>query len=469
MRLLHTPEKTFARFDDPNLVSRAGLVPALRLAERCGLDELVEDGVRVAGSVGANAATKVSSIVAGMVAGADSIDDLDVLRHGALSHTFGGVRAPSTLGSFLRGFDFGNVRQLQAVHRRLLTRLAGQSPLLADADVLAFVDVDSIQRRVFGRTKQGAGFGHTKIASKQVMVRGLNALVATVSTPRSAPLIAASRLRGGTAASARGAASLTAEAIATAREAGCTGMIIVRADSAYYSGAMTTACRRAGAHFSITARMDPAIKAAIGRIGEQAWTPIKYPNAVYDEAAGRWVSDAEIAEITYTAFGSSRAHRVTARLIVRRVKRLNPAAAAGQDELFADWRYHAVFTDSPMVLAQAETQHRGHAVIEQTFADLIDGPLAHLPSGEFAANTAWLTLTGIAHNLTRAIGCLASAFHAKARAATIRNQLINVAARPARTGHGNITWHLPRDWPHEQAWLNAFDATHRRGPPARAA
>ncbi|WP_236591492.1 transposase [Mycobacterium heckeshornense] len=147
----------------------------------------------------------------------------------------------------------------------------------------------------------------------------------------------------------------------------------------------------------------------------------------------------------------------------------NPRAAAeNQGELFAAYRYHAVFTDSPFELVQAESQHRGHAIVEQVFADLLDGPLAHLPSGRFNANAAWLQLAATAHALTRTLGVLASPEHTLARSATIRTQLINVAARSARAGRGNITWHLPRHWPWEHAWLNAFHATHR-APPALAA
>jgi hypothetical protein len=205
MRLLHTAAKTHAAFDDPNLVSHAGLVPAVRLAENVGLEELVTEHVHVAAKVGANPGLKVGSLVAGMIAGAECIDGMDLLRHGAIPATFGGIRAPSTLGSFLRAFDHGNVRQLAAVHRRLLGRLAGQTPLLPGAETLAFIDVDSVQRRVYGATKQGAAFGHAKIASKSLLVRGLNALVSTVSTPLAAPVVAATRLRGGNAGSARGA------------------------------------------------------------------------------------------------------------------------------------------------------------------------------------------------------------------------------------------------------------------------
>ena len=203
------------------------------------------------------------------------------------------------------------------------------------------------------------------------------------------------------------------------------------------------------------------------RSPQDAWTPIRYPQAVWDDQAGRWVSDAEVAETTYTAFASRKGKAITARLIVRRVRDLSPAARAGQGELLPAWRYHAVFTDSPFVLLQAEEQHRDHAVIEQVFADLTSGPLAHAPSGRFAANAAWLALAAIAHNLTRAAGTLASARHARARCATIRRDLIDVAARIARHGRGCLTLHLPAGWHREHEWMNLFRAGC--GPPAPAA
>ena len=179
------------------------------------------------------------------------------------------------------------------------------------------------------------------------------------------------------------------------------------------------------------------------------------------------MSDAEVAETEYTAFASKKGQAITARLIVRRVRDLSPKAAAGQGELFTAWRYHAVFTDSPFTLLQAEEQHRDHAEIEQVFADWTDGPLAHLPSGRFTANAAWLTLAAITHNLLRAAGCLASPFHGKARGVTIRADLINVAARMARSGRGHLTLHLPLAWHHQTEWLSLFQAGC--GPPARAA
>jgi hypothetical protein len=387
VRLLHSLAKIHATFDDPNLVSRAGLVPVMALAQRAGLADLTGEHVRVTRRCGVNQQVKVSGIVAGMIGGADSIDDLDLLRHGAMPVLFGGIRAPSTLGSFLRSFTWGNVLQLGKVNRLLLAELACRAPLLPGRDVLAFIDIDSQQKRVYGRKKQGAAFGHTKIQGKSLLVRGLNALAATISTPLGAPVIAATRLRGGNAASGRGAASFVTEAVHTARATGCTGKMVARADSAFYSAAFTGAVRAAGAFFSVTVQMNSHVQAAIAGIPEDAWTPIKYPRAIWDDQLRRWVSDAEVAETAYTAFTSTN-WPITARLIVRRVKDLNHQAGQGQDELFTVWRYHAVFTDSPFVMLQAEAQHRDHAQVEQVFADWASGPLAHLPSGSFPANAA---------------------------------------------------------------------------------
>ena len=467
MRLSHDLPKTHASFDDPNLVSRAGLVPVMALAQRAGLGGLVAEHVRIGHRGGVNAHLKVPCLAAGMIAGADSIDDMDLLRHGAMPALFGGIRAPSTLGSFLRSFTWGNVLQLEQVSRLLLADLARRSPLLPGKDTVAFLDIDSMQKRVYGHQKHGAAFGHTKIQGKSLLVRGLNVLAATISTPLAAPVIAATRLRGGNAASARGAASFAAASAGTARAAGCTGTLVARADSAFYSAAFTGAVRRAGAFFSVTARMDPKVKAAIAAIGETAWTAICYPRAIWDDQLRRWVSDAEVAEVEYTAFASKKGQAITARLIVRRVRDLNKQAAAGQDELFPVWRYHAVFTDSLFATIQAEEHHRDHAQVEQVFADLTNGPLAHLPSGSFPANAAWLACAAIAHNLLRAAGTLASRGCARARGATLRRDLIAVAAHTARHGRDHITVHLPEGWHREHEWMNLLHTAC--GPPAAAA
>jgi hypothetical protein len=363
VQLSHVDPVRSARFDDPNLVSEAGLVPALGLAQRAGLAELADRHLSVAGGAGVAAGAKVGSLVAGMVTGADSIADMDLLRHGGMGRVFTGVRAPSTLGTFLRAFRFGHVRQLEAVAARFTAGLAQRSPLISGAEPVAYLDVDDTIRATFGYAKQGAGYGYTG-------VKGLNALLATVSTPSSAPVIVASRLRKGSANSARGAARLVADAIKTSRSCGVSGLVILRADSAYYNREVIAAARRHGVHFSVTARKDHAVSAAIAAIGEAAWTPIRYPHAVFDEQLQQWVSDAEDAEVDFTAF-ASRPQRVSARLIVRRVRDANPdhVHMNAQSELFAAWRHHTIFTDSPPPMLTAEAEHRRHAIIEQVIAD----------------------------------------------------------------------------------------------------
>ena len=443
MRLSHARRAISVRFDDPNLVSCVGLVPVMALAQRSGLATLLAERLTIAAKGGVNAAAKVLALIAGMVCGADSIDDMDLLRHGGMGRLFDGIRAPSTLGTFLRAFTFGHVRQLDAVAAGLLARLAAATPVLPDAREVVLVDIDDTVRQTYGYAKQGAGRGYTGI-------KGLNALLATVSTPISAPLIAATRLRKGSTNSARGAATLLADALATIGRCGATGLVIVRADSAYYGYEIIDACRRAGARFSVTARLTPTVVRAITSIDEQAWTPIRYPNAIYDEDEQRWVSDAEVAEVGFTAFTNRRrGEHVTARLIVRRVRRLNPATVpTGQTEAFAVYRYHAVFTDSSEPTLHAEATHRDHAIIEQVIAELKNGPLAHLPSGLFTANAAWLVCAAISHNLTRAAGALAGGRHRRSRTGTIRAQLITTPARIAHSAHQQ-TLHLPRDWPFE--------------------
>ena len=244
--------------------------------------------------------------------------------------------------------------------------------------------------------------------------------------------------------------------------------MILRADSAFYGHEVIAAARRGGARLSITARKDRAVTAAISAIPDDAWTAIRYPKAIFDEELRQWVSDAEVAEIPFTAFTSRRrVDHVTARLIIRRVRDANPehVIADAQGEMFPVWRHHAVFTDSPLPMLAAEADHRRHAIIEQVIADLKSGPLAHLPSGSFAANSAWLVLAAIAFNLTRAAGCLASTFHARATAATIRRQLITVAARVTRSARRS-TLRLPAGWPWTDQWQRLFTAA--TGPPATA-
>ena len=216
-------------------------------------------------------------------------------------------------------------------------------------------------------------------------------------------MIAGARLRAGKTNSGKGAARMIAQAIATARAAGVTGQILVRGDSAYGNSTVVAACRRAGAQFSLVLTKSGTVATAIAAIPETAWTPVKYPGAVRDPDTGGWISDAEVAETSYTAFGSTD-RPVTARLIVRRVK-----DARFPDALFPVWRYHPFFANTDDPVDAADITHRRHAIIETVFSDLIDGPLAHMPSGRFGANSAWILCAAIAHNLLHAAGVLAGA------------------------------------------------------------
>jgi Transposase DDE domain group 1 len=466
MRLSHTRPVVAATFDDPNLVSAAGLVPVMRLAQAVGLAELVDERLTVPSDKGANGGGKVTALVAGMLAGADSIDDMALLRHGAMGRIFNRPYAPSTLGSFLRCFRFGHVRQLDAVAARLLAGLAARTPVAAGIDGPVLVDVDDTIIEVHGYAKQGAGFGYTG-------VRGLNALIATVSSGQAAPVIVAQRLRKGGCGSPRGAARLVADALATLvrlRSPAVTGRVLVRADSAFYGQPTIAAALRAGADVSVTVRLDPAVKAAIAAIGQDAWQPIEYTDAVFDEQTGRWISRAEVAEIPFTAFTSKKkAERVTGRLVVRRIPDLNPNTDPRQGSLFTIWRFHPFFTTSDPDLLDtvaADTTHRGHAIIEAVHADLKNSALAHLPSGTFTANAAWLVLACIAFNLARAAATLTGPRLAKATTATIRRTLITVPARIACSAR-RLTLHLPATWPWQTAWTQLF--THTCGPPLPAA
>lgn len=442
-------------FDEPNLLADAGLVQVVGLAEAVGLPGLVTDRLKIKGAgnaAGANPGAKVMTLVAGMAAGADSIADVDRLRLGAMNVMFDGVRAPSTLGTFLRSFTHGHVRQLESVHRRVLAGLAAVTPLLPGVEVFAFLDLDSTHRRVYGYAKQGAAVGRLK--GKKT----LHPLAAILSTPLCAPVVTGCRMRRGKSADVRGAAWFLAEQLTTARTLGATGTIVVRGDSKFYSADVVATALRAGAHVSLTVPTSPVRDAAIARIDDAAWIPIHYPNAFVDTDTGELISDAEVAETSYVAFTSRpKCDQVFGRLIVRRVKRLNQPDDQAQGTLFDTWRYHAVFVTSAFELLQAESHHRGHAIVEQVFADAGASALAHLPSGSFNANAAWALLWVIAHNLTRAAGVLAGGPHARATTATLRTHLINIPGRLARSAR-HMRIHLPERWPWQIPLTNLHTA-----------
>lgn len=458
MQLSHTLPVVAATFDDPNLVSAAGLVPLMALAEEAGLRALGDEHLSVPTDKGSHAGSKLAALVAGMAAGADSIEDMGVLRHGAMGKIFARPYAPSTLGSFLRACTFGHVRQVDAVASRFTLALAERTGLLGNVGDTGtvLVDLDDTIVEVHGYAKQGAGFGYSG-------VRGLNALLATICTEQAAPVIAAQRLRKGSVGSSRGAVRLATDALALVRRSHLAGRpVLVRADAAFYSCALVAAAAKAGAQVSITVRLDPAVRRAIASIAEDAWTTIRYTDAIYDEVTGKWVSRAEVAEIDYTAFTSrKKTEQVTGRLVVRRIPDLNPEAKNGQESLFDTFRFHAFFTTTPATerdTVAADRAHRGHAVIENVHADLKASALAHLPSGVFTANAVWLVAAAMAFNLTRAAATLTgSTSLARATTPTIRRKLINLPARIASSAR-RLHLHLPRSWPWQQAWTVLYDA-----------
>src|SRR5664279_3307914 len=327
------------------------------------------------------------------------------------------------------------------------------------------VDIDDTIIEVHGYAKQGSGYGYSG-------VRGLNALLATATTNDAAPVIVAQRLRKGSAGSPRGAARLITDALATAAKlrppatSATAGRALLRADSAFYGHPSIAAALRAGADVSVTVRLDPRIRAAIATIDPGAWTRIEYTDAIFDETTNTWISRAEVAEIPFTAFGSRRAsEQVPGRLVVRRIPDLNTAVAAGQRTLFDTWRFHAFFTTTDpdlMDTVAADKTHRGHAIIEQVHADLKSSALAHLPSGKFTANAAWLVLAVIAFNLTRGAASVAGPSLAKATTATIRRKLITIPARIASSAR-QLKLHLPTGWPWQDPWTELFIRTC--GPP----
>jgi hypothetical protein len=301
-------------------------------------------------------------------------------------------------------------------------------------------------------------------------VRGLNALITTLTTEQSAPVILGQRLRKGTCGSPRAAARMVADTLATLkrlRATESTATVLVRMDSAFYGHPTVSAAIRGGAQVSVTVRLDPKVKTAIASIGDDDWIPIEYTDALYDQSTQRWISRAEVAEIAFTAFSSRKAsEQVVGRLVVRRIPDLN-RSQDGQGTLFDTWRFHAFFTTTDIDTITADKTHRGHAIIEQVHADLKDSALAHLPSGRFTANAAWLVLAVMAFNLTRAAATSAGPRLAKARTATIRRTLITIPARIAASAR-RLTLHLPRGWPWESQWNTLFDNLFRRHQPIRA-
>jgi hypothetical protein len=404
-------------FDDERAVADAGIVLTATLAGRLGLEQLVDERVRLGDRPGAaNAGAKVMTLVSAMTLGADCIDDCDVLRAGRTGQVLGhAVAAPSTLGTFLRSFTFGHVRQLDRVLADALTRAwaAGAGP----GDERLVVDVDSFVGEVFGRSKHGAAFGYTR-------VRGYHPLIATRGDTGEVLHV---RLRKGSANTSRGMLRFCDELIARVERAGATGPKLLRADSGFWSKATFERLERAGWQFSIGVRLQPQVRAAIEQIDETAWTTLEdYPPT-------------SIAQIAETTLGGRR-------LVVRRVRTLDR-----QGELLPSWELFPFATNRADPLAIVESEHRQHAVCELAIRDLKDQALAHFPSGRFNANAAWTVIACLTHNLLRWTSLLGLPSHTIRAARTLRRRLLALPGRLTRTAR-RWTLHLPARWP----WRNAF-------------
>nr|WP_294696979.1 IS1380 family transposase [uncultured Friedmanniella sp.] len=435
MRASHDLSRVTTTFDEHNLVPNAGLLPAAVLVQRIDLARLIDQRLKLA-KHGANCGTKALTVIGSMLAGGDSIDDVAVMRSGATPSLFDATRAPSTVGSWLRAHKWSNVRQLDAVSRELLARLwaAGAGP--ADLSGPLTIDLDSTIVEVQGRHKQGAAFGYTK-------VRGYHPQLATCAQTGQ---VLMSRLRGGSAGAARGAASFLTETVSRVRAAGATGQLTVRADSAFYSKSVISTAVKFDVRFSITARQDKRVRAAIEAIPDEAWQPIPYWLSTPE------VSGADIAEVPFTVFASDKRHARQVRLVVRRVR----PTPGSQLALFTAWDYHAFVTDREGDVLEIEADHRRHAVVEQTISELKSAGLAHMPSGSFMANAAWLALTVMAHNLGRAVGQLAGPDLNTATAATLRRKVFTMPGRLVHSGRQRRL-RLPENWPWADAISTALD------------
>ncbi|MDK9628278.1 IS1380 family transposase [Propionibacterium freudenreichii] len=457
MQLSHTHTRRFTPvFDEDHVVSAGGLPAVMGLAQRAGFTGLLKARLTVPSP---NEPVKVRALVSGMLAGADTIDGMDILRSGGTQKVVGAVRAPSTLGTHLRSYTHGHTLQLGGINRDLLTNLAPMVPTLFGGDPLVMVDLDDTIREVHGYAKQAVAYGYNH-------VKGLNALVATISTEHSAPVIAGAQLRRGNVKSGDHAAWHATRALTLAKRVRPATQIMGRADSAFCTCDFVHAFQDAGCWFSVTIPQWKSVTRAISAIREDAWVGIHYTDAVFEEDTGEWISDAEVAEVPFTAFTSHpKEDQVTCRLVVRRVKRLNPTAHADQGELFDTYRYHPLITNSTLPMIQADERHRGHAIIEQVMAELKGNALAHLPSGRFTANAAWLQLAVLAFNISRAAAHAAGM--STARMSTLRIRVTMIPARLARHSRRRFL-HYPTHWPWQQEFMTLWAYATGTGPPQAA-
>lgn len=429
-RVSHPIDRVEVLFDDPSLVSDAGLLLVATLTIRLGLEALIDTTVRLVGRVGgAHPGRKVLTLVHSMIVGGSHIDHTDKLRAGATGRVLGHrVMAPSTIGTFLRSFTFGHVRQLEAVIGHALTRAwkLGAGPMGR-----LVVDIDSTVCDVDGKHKQGAGYGHT----------GHLAYHPILATRADTGEVLHARLRKGQANTQRGARRFIDETIARVRRAGATGEVIMRVDSGFWSNDTILALNRLNVRYTMTVRTrTPGIAAAITRIPDSAWVEIGYT------ATGQ----AQVASCAYTT-GKGK-HAVTRRLVVRRTRLTDPH----QQRLWPDWRHHAFLTDLDWLAVDIDKFHRQHATIELAIRDLKADGLEHLPSGNFSANSAWLQCAILAHNLTRWTEHLGKITTDRLIvSATTRTQLLAIPGRFVNHA-GRMILRLPEHWPWQQNYNNAL-------------
>jgi hypothetical protein len=427
MRSSHSLDRLDTTFDDERLVADAGLLLPATLAQHLGLRELVDEHLDLGSAVGrANVGDKLLTLVMSALAGGDCIDDADALRAGGTGRVLGfTVKAASTLGTFLRGFSWGHVRQLDRIGREFLKSAwaAGAGP----GDGPLTIDLDSTICETYGLKKEGAKHhGYTG-------VRGYHPLLAVAAGTGD---VLMARLREGRANTARGAAHFLAETIGRVRHAGATGQLTMRADSGFYAHAVVAVCRAMGVRFSITVRQHQGLRALIEAIPEEEWTPIEY-----------WMGDgADVAETVYTPFADHE-DATPVRLIVRRVR----PTPGSQLALLTLYDHHAFITDRDGDMLGLEADHRRHAEIENAIRDLKYGVAQNqLPSGEFGANGAWLAVQVMAHNVARwtaRIGLGEGIVTTK----TLRRRLFGLPGRLTRSAR-RLTLHLPERWPWAIGW-----------------
>ncbi len=421
-RVSHAIDRIRVSFDDERLVANAGLLLVATLAVRLDLEAVVNATVRLSGRVGGSRpGRKVMTLVTSIAAGGSHIDHAEVLRAGGTRKVLPfRVMAPSTLGTFLRAFSFGHVRQLEAVVGEALRRAWSMGAGPRSGQLV--IDVDSTICEVEGHKKQGAAFGYTKVL-------GYHPLLATRADTGE---VLHARMRQGSANTARGARRFIDEVVARARRAGAAGEIVMRFDSGFWSNDTIAGLGRLNVRYTMAVRTNTkGPDVAIAAIAEEAWSDIDYP------AGGR----AQVAECTYKG----------RRLIVRRTRLTDRRQAA----LWPDWRHFAFLTDLSGNAVEIDGFHRQHAVVELAIRDLKEGAgLEHVPSGNFSANSAWLQCAVLAHNLIRWTATLGQpgAVDRLTVGRTLRMRLIAVPGRLVNLA-GTLTLRTPLDWP----WAQWFE------------